>query len=94
MGTYRRYSFCYGSSPFGKHQKISARISQQLLNELDKCKNANVYIELDWIINEETVVRPDVLITCEEVEEHLKISPKVIFEIVSKSTAIKDEEMQ
>jgi len=88
--------FAMAPSPFGKHQKISARISQQLLNELDKCKQSNidVYVELDWIIDEKTVVRPDISITCEKVEDYIKSSPKVVFEVVSKSTAIKDEEIK
>ena len=83
-------------SPMGKHQKIAGRISQMLLNQLDECSKteANVYLELDWIINENTVVRPDVSVLCEEVEEFIITPPEVIFEVVSKSTALKDEKVK
>ncbi len=86
--------FAMTPSPFGKHQKVSARISQLLLNELDKCEKSNVYIELDWIINENTVVRPDVSVLCDEIEEYIKTPPKIIFEVISKSTVIKDEKIK
>ena len=86
--------FAMTPSPSGKHQKISARISQLLLNELDKCEKSNVYIELDWIVNENTVVRPDISITCKEIEKFMKSPPKVIFEIVSKTTVIRDEKIK
>lgn len=88
--------FAMAPSPFGRHQRISARISQMLLNEIDKCNNskAYVYLELDWVVDEETVVRPDIVIDCNDVEKYLKFPPKVIFEVVSKSTAVKDEEIK
>ena len=89
-------AFAMTPSPFGKHQKLAARISQILLNKLDNCEKneTNVYVELDWIVNENTVVRPDVSVLCEDVEEFIITPPKVVFEIVSKSTALKDEKIK
>ncbi|NPA12369.1 MAG: Uma2 family endonuclease [Aquificae bacterium] len=88
--------FAMAPSPFGKHQKIVGRIVQQILNYADECKDTqlNTYVELDWIVNEETVVRPDVSVLCKEVPEHIKTPPKAVFEVVSKSTAIKDEKIK
>ncbi len=88
--------FAMTPSPFGKHQKITAKITHYLLKEIEKCKKskANVYIELDWIVNNETVVRPDVSVMCEEVEEYIKTPPEAVFEVVSKSTAVKDEKIK
>ena len=83
-------------SPFGKHQKILGNIITVFNVEKVKCKENkyNVYVELDWIVDEETVVRPDITVSCEEIETHLKSPPRVIFEVISKSTAIKDEEIK
>ncbi len=88
--------FAMTPSPFGKHQKITAKITHYLLKEIEKCKKSrvNVYVELDWIVNSETVVRPDVSVMCEEVEEYIKTPPEAVFEVVSKSTAIKDEKIK
>ena len=88
--------FAMTPSPFGKHQRITAKLSQYLLNEIEKCPKikANVYVELDWIINNETVVRPDVSVLCEDVEEYIKTPPEAIFEVISKSTVIKDEKIK
>ena len=88
--------FAMTPSPFGKHQKITAKISHFILSALENCpeSKAYVYVELDWIVNEETVVRPDVSILCKEVPEYIKTPPKVIFEVISKSTAFKDEKIK
>jgi len=87
--------FAMTPSPFGKHQKITAKITHFLLSNLENCKNKpSVYVELDWIVNDTTVVRPDVSITCKDIEKFIKEPPEAIFEVISKSTVIKDEELK
>jgi Uma2 family endonuclease len=87
--------YAMAPSPFGKHQRISGLIFKQIEEQIENCpEGCFVYQELDWIIDEDTVVRPDVLVTCKRVEEHLKSTPEVIFEIVSRSTVLKDENVK
>ncbi len=89
--------FAMTPSPFGKHQKILGNIATILNMEKSKCKDKasySVYVELDWIVNNETVVRPDVSVLCEEVEEYIKTPPEAVFEVISKSTAVKDEKIK
>ncbi len=64
--------------------------------EKGRCKDKaySVYVELDWIVNNETVFRPDVSVTCEEIEEYIKIPPEAVFEVISKSTSVKDEKIK
>ena len=87
--------YAMAPSPFGKHQRISGLIFKQIEEQIEDCpEGCFVYQELDWIIDEDTVVRPDVLVVCKKVDEYLKSTPEVVFEIVSKSTAFKDENLK
>jgi Uma2 family endonuclease len=47
---------------------------------------------VDWQISDDTVVQPDVLVVCDENEEEekLTVTPVLVFEILSPSTARKD----
>lgn len=85
-------AFSMAPSPFGKHQKILLNIAMKLLN-LFKQNHLNYYVypELDWIVNEDTIVRPDISITNEEIEEFIRKPPVMIIEIISKKTKQKDE---
>jgi Uma2 family endonuclease len=88
--------FAMTPSPFGKHQKLTAKISHFILSEFEKCPETEIsaYVELDWIVNDTTVLRPDVSITCKDIEEFIKEPPEAVFEVVSKSTVLKDEEVK
>ena len=82
-----------GPSPFGVHQKMLARLSQHFLNALDAqgCTECQLLIECDWIIGNDTIVRPDLSIVCGvETDRHIEQSPKLIVEVLSESTAKKD----
>jgi Uma2 family endonuclease len=52
--------------------------------------------EVDWIIRYDTVLRPDVVVTCNipELQSHLKRNPEVVFEVISPSTDRKDENLK
>lgn len=78
--------------PFGPHQAVAARLIRVLGNQLDAAGcDCEVLHEIDWIVSEDTVVRPDVLVVCGGVPEMHVIEPPVfIAEIVSPSTEQKD----
>jgi len=80
-------------SPFGKHQKAITRLAQMLLNELDRvqCGDCEVAVELDWIIDTDLVVRPDISLCCgSNIDKYIESPPKFIAEVLSQSTQIKD----
>ncbi|MCP5051298.1 MAG: Uma2 family endonuclease, partial [bacterium] len=57
--------FAMAPSPKKKHQRISFYIAVQLDNLLSECNNDCVmYQAMDWQITEDTVVQPDVLVSC------------------------------
>ena len=87
--------YAMAPSPFWKHQRIISILVRQIEEQLEKClQNCYVCQEVDWIIDRDTVVRPDVVVLCKKVEEYIKSPPEVIFEIISKSTAFKDENLK
>jgi len=77
-------------SPSWKHQRLAFLLAKEIEEELSKCP-CSVCLEVDWIVDERTVVRPDLVVVCGEVGDYLKRAPLVVFEVVSKSTAFKDE---
>jgi len=81
-------------APMRIHQDLAADILFALKSTLDEedCPECTVSFENDWKICEETVVRPDIVFTCDdEGEAYLTKAPKIIVEILSPSTARKDE---
>jgi Uma2 family endonuclease len=57
--------------------------------------NCTVFSELDWKINEETVVRPDVMIVCGEIEtDYLEFPPVLIVEVISQGSLFKDRNIK
>jgi Uma2 family endonuclease len=55
------------------------------------CENCKVYLPIDWKINDNTVVQPDVLIVCDKIEKKfLDFPPVLVAEILSPATASKD----
>lgn len=80
------------ASPNKKHQDICLNISIALKKELHDCENCEVFIApMDYIIDEYNVVQPDVLVVCnDENSNFITQTPKIIFEVLSFSTAKRD----
>ena len=82
-------------SPFGPHQAIVSEIIFDMKRSFEKCKKeCLVYTELDYIVDEETVLRPDVLVSCQKIKDFAKKAPKFIVEVLSPSTASKDKNIK
>ncbi len=79
-------------APLIKHQAISNKIAWQLQELLKECETCQALLPVDWKISNETVVQPDNLVICHtpEQESYITKAPKIIFEVLSKSTASKD----
>lgn len=94
-----RWELIYGlpyamsPAPLIKHQSISSKIARQLEEIFGDCKKCQALLPVDWKIAEDTIVQPDNLVICDEPMDKAYISkaPKIIFEVLSKSTAKKDE---
>lgn len=74
------------------HQRICSLIHYELMEALKDCKNCLALYELDWIVSEDTVLRPDIMVICSEPDgEYITTAPEVIFEVVSRQTLQKDQ---
>lgn len=80
-------------SPTFEHQRLSGKLHALLAERLDECPHCQPVQDFDWKIDESTVVCPDNLVICHEPENqnYLTRAPALIFEILSPSTAAKDE---
>ena len=53
--------------------------------------SCETYYELDWIVNDNTVVRPDCMVVCGDFkEDFLTFPPQLILEISSPNTRLRD----
>jgi len=81
-------------APTRIHQNIATDIIYLLKSSFDEesCPKCVISFENDWKISQESVVRPDIVLSCDDDgKDYLTKAPKIIFEILSPSTAKKDE---
>jgi len=85
-------------SPTVTHQICAANLLTQIKTDLDShpdnCGNCHVLMETDWEISNDTVVRPDILVTCDILDEKVIKAPGLIVEVVSASSARRDEQQK
>ncbi len=88
--------YAMSPSPSWKHQIVSGNIAWQLKEVLKECKECRALLPVDWKISEDTVVQPDNLVVCYELEDkpYITKTPSLIFEVLSESTALKDREVK
>ncbi len=82
--------------PFGPHERTVSRLSRMVGNQIDAdhC-DCEVYTGLDWIISNNTVIRPDLLVVCgPQPQRHLERSPTLMVEILSDATRARDLELK
>ncbi len=75
-----------------QHQVIAANILFELKRSMDECSDCLVFGEADWKVNDDTIVKPDVVLICNETNDaYMTKAPEIIVEVISKSTAKRDE---
>jgi Uma2 family endonuclease len=79
-------------SPVIKHQAIAGKILNELMNSIGDCERCLVLSEEDWKISNDTIVKPDVVLICDEPSDtYITKTPEIAVEVISKSTAKRDE---
>jgi len=79
-------------SPIIRHQAIATKISYELVKSIGDCEKCLVLSEEDWKISDDTVVKPDVVLICDEPnDQYITKAPEIIVEVISPSTAKRDE---
>lgn len=79
-------------SPRGAHAKLLARLVTALGNAIDAAScDATVLVEIDWIVSQDTVVRPDITVVCgPEPSGHVEQTPALVVEVLSDATRERD----
>ncbi len=79
-------------SPFGRHSKLLVDIVTEFNLAIREAKcDATVLAEIDWVISNNTVLRPDVTVVCGDApERHVEAPPAVVVEVLSASTRERD----
>ena len=79
-------------SPIIIHQALAGNIFYELKKSIGICEQCLVLSEADWKISDDTVVKPDVVLICDEPnDKYITKAPEITVEVISKSTAKRDE---
>lgn len=85
-------------SPKRTHQSTNrrfVRMAEDAINRNQSSCNCEVFFELDWIVSDNTVVRPDAMIVCGKFEDDfLRFPPSLVVEITSRSTQMTDRNVK
>jgi Uma2 family endonuclease len=85
--------YAMSPAPSRNHQLISRKLVLLFEHAIQgNCDGCSVYYApLDWIVNANTVVQPDIMVICGDFTTvSLEFPPTIVVEILSKSTAFKD----
>ena len=87
--------YAMSPSPTVSHQLIAGNILTQFNTAIRRqgngCTPCYALMEVDWEVSHDTIVKPDILILCDEIDERVIKTPHIIFEVSSPSTAKRDE---
>ena len=90
--------YAMAPSPTVTHQTVSLNIAstikEQLSDNQSCCNKCSILIETDWQVSNDTVVRPDVMMVCQDIDEKVIVTPELIIEVVSSSSIKRDEVMK
>lgn len=83
--------YAMSPQPVPKHQRIAVNLSSEFRLAFKNCKKCVVYQPLDYIIADDTILQPDMLVVCKPIEKkYLDFAPALVVEILSPATALKD----
>ncbi len=83
--------YAMSPAPVPIHQQIAVNLASELRNSLKQCIGCKVYQPIDYVIKEDTILQPDLLIVCGEIKKKfLDFVPALVVEILSPATTLKD----
>jgi len=86
--------YAMAPSPMFGHQYTNMKIARQLDEHLDDCPKCYALFETDVEFSDDTILKPDSMVICYEPQERLNKAPLIVFEVISKSTAKRDEQLK
>jgi Uma2 family endonuclease len=77
--------------PVPKHQIVAGNLHVEFSIQLKKCSACKAYQPIDYLVQDDTILQPDMLVVCGKiVKKYLDFPPALVAEILSPSTAPKD----
>ena len=87
--------YAMAPAPVKIHQMLALQIGAQLDEAAEACPDCEVLLDTDWKIDSTTTVRPDVAVVCsDENPKYISKTPEIAIEVISLSTAAKDENLK
>ncbi len=84
--------YAMAPAPVKRHQMLAGYIFSEIIPSTDKCPYCDVLLDEDWKLDSNTVLKPDVALVCyDDNPNFISKTPEVVFEILSPSTARRDE---
>ncbi len=88
-------AYAMSPAPIKKHQNLNVKIATQLEKYFEDCSNCEVLIEEDYKIGDDTILRPDISVVCDDLNKiYISRAPEIVVEILSPSTARRDESIK
>ena len=83
-------------SPVKSHQLLLFEIAFRFRLAFKECAKCKVLGKIDYKINEDTILKPDIVVTCKDDknEKYISVAPDIIVEVISPSTAKRDEKFK
>jgi len=87
--------YAMAPAPVKRHQMISGSIFTQFHTQLENCRKCEVLIEEDYKISNDTILKPDVAVVCNDLNpKYISKAPEIVVEVISPSTATRDEKLK
>ncbi len=91
----RGVAYAMSPAPVKRHQMLVGLIFSEIISKNYHCRECEVLIDSDWKLNSSNILKPDVSIVCNDKNiKYISKTPEVIFEVISPSTARRDEELK
>ena len=83
--------YAMSPAPIPTHQYVAGAIHSEFHFALKKCKRCKVFQPIDYKVEDDIILQPDMLVVCGDVKKKfLDFPPQLVLEILSPATADKD----
>lgn len=83
--------YAMSPSPVPRHQQVAARLTAEFHFQLKNCTHCTTYQPVDYVVAEDTILQPDMLVVCGTItKKFLDFPPALVAEIASPPTSLKD----
>lgn len=83
--------YAMSPAPVPKHQRVGGNLFAEFRRWLKGNETCAVYQPIDYLVDDNTVLQPDMLVVCGEIKKkYLDFPPVLVVEVLSPATSLKD----